>query len=569
MQNNMKKTPILAGLLITFFIGLIVLISYFHWWLIVITFFFILMALVLMAANAYGLWRLTRLNSNEDDIGTLALLKLPLMAKKGFLNRAKFLLFSTLMLIDNSVCWPFMVYGNWRNAREKQRDNMSLVASTIMNPQQYSKSIYYLFMSLLLALLYYAHWIGTGYAKVATIVLLSGAMSLLISFLVGPIGLADTFRRSPRNIYKAVLIMSLCMTLALTVYFMLLVSAYTYHAFNFTSLNIVFSEFYKHETIGLIWNRKFSEIRPLSLFVDLSGLIFAATVLATAKNYSKDFKRNNEDIKVIVATYILRKEYDAALKWLNKASKGTWDSALRSYFTIIQAGLGNQAKVLDSFKHIEIEAAETNYISDHKYLEVINNLRVYKIDESFIIAFLYKWLEDGQCEGFLFAFMANEYYMGENSFLLQAAHKLFTEDAKWKDRWPLVDFIISNTSEDRANIYEALYQVRDQVETLQYDPFTICVVDLSVISACMIRGMEEDHINDRLEKFAARLETVKGPRDLMVPAVHIAGMLITLPREFPYYDRLVEIYERLKEIMIQGDCQHIVEQFKILRQEEE
>jgi len=561
----MRKKALLAGLLV---ILILAIISYFHGWLVVVTFFFILMALVQLGYHLYAFNRLKK-PSGEDDARMLLLIKIPIIAKNRPLQKIKLLLFFMLTMIDNAVCWPTGYYFYFRNGMEGARMDMPTIAGTMQRPQQLFKSVYYLAICLLLGSLYYFQLLHGGYIRVAAIVLLVGLLSFLIAFLAGPQSIAETFKRSPQNIYKAVFLMSLCISLSLLICFMILVSFYTYGSFHFESVHVVLSEFFKHESSGLLWNRKFHEIRSLNLIIDLSGLVFAATVLATVKSYSQNFKRSNEDIMVIVGSYLFRKGYPSALKWLNKIPRQGWDHNAWSVYRVAQAGLGNLEKVLSSFKQLSIDDGETKHITDHKYWETVGSLRLYNIDAVIMTSLMNKWIRECQCEGFFLILIIDECYLDENSPVLGSARQLFLDEPQWKEKFPIVNFILFNTGEGRAGIHETLYSIRDESFDPQYDEFTVSIVEFNILFTCLKAGEEETVVDDKLDKFSTRIESVKSPRDIYVLALLTSVLLALLDRKLPYYKHLVAIYDRMKEIMVDGDCQYLADQLKIFRQEEE
>lgn len=535
-------------------VGILFLVSYFQLWLITLS---VVYGIVLLSLFIYTYWIFISMTKTDNlpsrDFQMFSHIAIPWSnAKRSFWRKTQYQLVVFFNVVNSAVCWPAaLMFG--KSIGSEGNSSMETIGTAKLQPSHTHFTSFYFIVSVLLYVLIYFNLIDRNYTLFYTALFTFSIICYLLSFLMGINNFASIFKSSPNNIFKGMILVSLGIALSLFLFFSILLVIHANATPGIQTFKIIFNEFVKQQSVSMIWDGKYHQISPWHLLIDLSGLIFAATIIDSVKS-PKSFQRDSKDILAVSYAYMLKKEYHKALIWLEKTPRSDWDTNYWNNYSVIKVALNQPEKAIASFPHFHVDDEDTDYVKDHKYYGLISGLNTYGIAPSFISDILKRWhAECGNDEIFS---VATTFYFNQEKYS-DIVHTIIALPDLQRHK-PLTFEMLELVNPD-CDIDHIIDRLRERLNDAALNDFSRSVTHAFLITFLGSAGREfEDHI----EILEANTNKVQKEKDLTFILIVIwatlksAGMA---PSE-----KLLQLVVRQKERLVKQENIDAIELVKSL-----
>lgn len=538
----MKTTlGVLIGVLI-----LIITLSYFHVWLISLSSLYLLVSIVFFFLQFKQFLKIGNVNNMmASGINSFIHFTVPLNAKRNYFQKLIFYSKVFFEYSNNSVCWPVIYFRSWRANTNHKASLSESVATVVLRPVKASQALFYFGISILVVICYQIRITPTQYLLFYSSFFCIGGVSLLFTFLIGNEDLANIFKNSPNNIIKGVISVCFCLTVSFFSFLCVITSVYYDLPFNLEVAKIVFNDFFKQESIGLIWSGKLDEVRTLHFLINLVGLLFAATIIDTLKSF-KSFSRQAANYKTIAFNFLQQKQYNKALNWLQKIPESSWDQVCWQYNIILLIGLNQTNKAIACFPHIIIKSEESDFVQDQKFLQVIQFARTFDVDIVLIHLLYRKWISVCQCDGLLYTSMLHGRSMyTEPKYPMDFVNEIKKrndEDNSLPLSTQYVDFV--NNDFDTDDFLQILTKEIDNPKT---DKMSKCLAYVNLLILCSVYEIDAENEFERLTEYENVIAEIHKPTDLFYVLAITLGLLKGAESRPSFYETALFIYTSNKK----------------------
>ncbi|WP_041258190.1 hypothetical protein [Fibrella aestuarina] len=539
----MKNRTIINSLFVIVIFILIFAIYYFEIGLPIVTFVFFSFVLIELISEYIGVNNLLKFNKrSKHDLSVVVHISLPFYSNKTFIGKIIRELNLFIAILNNALSWPYLVYFiHLRRDINVDENRMNFISSIKLNSLQVYYTLYYLLFSLLLLLLFHYQLIDSTYIVIYSITLILAISCYLCIFILSTEKFADIFKSSPRSIIGRVLIVCTGIIVSIFINFAIVLSFYNKNTINLGVITILFNEFIKQESLGLLWKGQFSDLKLLNLIIDLIGLLFASTILDAIKNI-KSFKRNHVDFGRIASAYIFKKKYNDSLSWLKKINQSNQDKPYWYMYMSNLIGLNQIDKSLAYLYYIPIHISESDFPEDQKYFQLINTLKSYNINQSLILDVFKRWVQICKCDALLFCFI---FYSSINDS--DDISKLYLDELESIDNADVPFSNLVAKARDLSTIGLAdLLNEQLVVHQKYLDAFTLCIMNLTLVNIYHTLGYQKEIISSMIKDVSITSVSLVKENDLFLTSCLMAGILSEFEKESSHYETFLYVYNETK-----------------------
>lgn len=390
----MKKKVIISLTALTVFAALF---FYFAFWRAFCTWAYLLIFLALAILPIFGYHRLNKLNiSNKEDLSKNLLYTLSLALTKTRFQQLLIRIESGLVTMVNSFAWPLAFPYTAKQAAAGNLDYQQMVGSRQKVPQIFVLSYYVLFSGLLTAACYFSV-LSSFDLKLLAVTGVTCLNCYLLYFLLTD-NIGSAIKQTPLNIYAGILISCACLTICFVLFFLVILSLFRFRHMGQEALDTILHEYFEQQSLIELRKGDFGAIHILTLIINISGLLFAATVLKTIKDY-KGFKRDKNDFWAISETFLAAKQFKESAEWQSRVPREEWNNSAWERYIVTTVALDQTGNALKELPRLLYGDDNTAFAADYRFHYIIQRAFSYGIKNEMLLKVYREWVEACKCEG--------------------------------------------------------------------------------------------------------------------------------------------------------------------------
>lgn len=557
----MRKAIITVVVLLAF----ATLLFYFHLWGAVLTWAYLAIFLLLALIPIIGYDHYTSLTvSNKDDFIKNVLYALPLSLYKNPFQKLLIRIESALVTLVNSFAWPVTFFYVMKLASGGKPDVQRLVQAQQKVPQIYVLG-YYVFFSLMLVVAYYFSALTTIHLKMLAVPALICLTAYLLYFLLTD-NIGGAIKTTPLNVYAGIILSCVCITVCSVLLFIVILSLFRFGHLSSDSITVVHHEYFKQQSLLSLLSGNFAPINILTLIVDLSGLLFGATVIATIRDF-KGYKRDIHDNAAVAQRFLIAKQYQQSADWQSKVPKEQWDNSFWERYIVTLIALNQTEKAINELPRLLYGDHDTSHIDDYRFFYIMERAVYYGIKKEMLINVYYAWIKVCKSEGVFQSSISNlSNVLQDNYFLneIEGNEPIF----QYIKRHHRVISLFLDFYAGEKNMDEVESLLEDLLRKNKTDDFTNALAHY-VLLAHLMRA---DKYNKPaiLTTAAPLLESIIAITNNNADLAFIVRQLVGLTKAAKWsrlkqWDAIIEITEKLKTLFKQDENTKIIEKFEGLK----